>query len=243
MRIEARQFVTNEGNNVMLQMKKQFYCILLTGCIFFLPGSVWAGPGTEGRGAVPSQRHGYVFDQRYQHNHYYPRPGSMVNALPRGYHSAHYRGDNYFFHGGAWYHPSGPGFVVTAPPIGLAIPFLPHAYTTIWVGGIPYYYADSVYYTWVPERKVYVVSKPPPDSEVIEEPEIPKKIFVYPKEGQSLELQATDRYECHGWAKEQTGFDPTQPGGGVSADQNGSKRQEYNRAMQACLDARGYSTR
>ncbi len=39
----------------------------------------------------------------------------------------------------------------------------------------------------------------------------------------------------------QTGFDPTQPGGGVAPDQNGARRQQYQRAMTACLEARGYS--
>ncbi|TKB12249.1 DUF6515 family protein [Desulforhopalus sp. IMCC35007] len=228
----------------MLKVKKQLCWILLIGNIFFVSGAVLAGPGGEGRRGGPSSPGpGYMFDQRYQHNHYYPRPGAMVNALPGGYRSVPFRGDHYFFHGGAWYRPNGPGFVVTAPPIGLAVSFLPLAYTTIWVGGIPYYYADNTYYTWAPERRVYVVSEPPPDSEVIEDPEMPNKIFVYPKEGQSQEQQATDRYECHSWAKGQTGFDPTQPVGGVAAAQNSAKRQDYNRAMRACLDARGYSTK
>jgi len=36
-------------------------------------------------------------------------------------------------------------------------------------------------------------------------------LFIYPKEGQSEEQQKKDRYECHLWAAEQTGFDPTAP--------------------------------
>jgi len=36
-------------------------------------------------------------------------------------------------------------------------------------------------------------------------------LFVYPKEGQSDEQQRKDRYECHMWAVQQTGFDPTVP--------------------------------
>lgn len=34
---------------------------------------------------------------------------------------------------------------------------------------------------------------------------------VYPAKGQSAKQQDQDRYECHGWAREQSGFDPTQP--------------------------------
>ncbi len=35
--------------------------------------------------------------------------------------------------------------------------------------------------------------------------------FLYPKKGQSAEQQSTDKYECHQWAVEQTGFDPMNP--------------------------------
>lgn len=34
-------------------------------------------------------------------------------------------------------------------------------------------------------------------------------LFVYPSQGQSQEQQSRDRYECHMWAVQQTGFDPT----------------------------------
>jgi hypothetical protein len=33
-------------------------------------------------------------------------------------------------------------------------------------------------------------------------------MFIYPKEGQSDEQLEKDKYECYGWAKKQTGFDP-----------------------------------
>ena len=33
--------------------------------------------------------------------------------------------------------------------------------------------------------------------------------FVYPAKGQSPEQQKKDEYECHGWAVQQTGFDPS----------------------------------
>lgn len=37
------------------------------------------------------------------------------------------------------------------------------------------------------------------------------EVFVYPKQGQSQELFQKDQFECHTWAKQQTGFDPSQP--------------------------------
>jgi hypothetical protein len=35
--------------------------------------------------------------------------------------------------------------------------------------------------------------------------------FVYPAKGQSAQQQQKDEFECHGWAVQQTGFDPTKP--------------------------------
>ena len=37
------------------------------------------------------------------------------------------------------------------------------------------------------------------------------EVFVYPTKGQSKEQQEQDEFSCYKWAKEQTGFDPTQP--------------------------------
>lgn len=34
-------------------------------------------------------------------------------------------------------------------------------------------------------------------------------IMVYPMQGQSPEQQSKDRYECHSWAVQQSGFDPS----------------------------------
>jgi hypothetical protein len=37
------------------------------------------------------------------------------------------------------------------------------------------------------------------------------EIYVYPKPGQSQDAFEKDQYECHNWAKQQTGFDPAAP--------------------------------
>jgi Glycine zipper len=34
-------------------------------------------------------------------------------------------------------------------------------------------------------------------------------LYIYPNKGQSPEQQSRDRYDCHRWAVQQTGFDPT----------------------------------
>lgn len=35
--------------------------------------------------------------------------------------------------------------------------------------------------------------------------------FVYPAKGQSAQQQQSDESQCHGWAVQQSGFDPTRP--------------------------------
>ena len=183
----------------------------------------------------------YVFDKRYNHNRYYPKRGHAVKELPHNYRVFNYRRSNYYFHDGIWYQPARIGFTIILPPVGLVLPLLPPFYTTIWVSGTPYYYADGVYYLWRADDRVYVVTDPPPEDKVAPEPATPDKLFIYPKEGQTEEQQATDRYECHRWSVGETGFDPTKPGGDVPEGQNTSKRLEYQRAMKACLEARNYS--
>lgn len=197
--------------------------------------------GNAHRNDTPNRPPGYVLDNRYRHDHYYPPRGHAVPVLPPDHRVVPYRGERYYFHSGAWYRRSGTRFVVILPPIGLVVPFLPPFYTTIWVGGLPYYYAGGVYYMWRPEERGYVVSEAPPESEVSEQPAVPDQLFVYPMKGQSEQQQATDRYQCHRWAADQTGFDPTQPGGNVPESQIASKRADYQRAMKACLETRGYS--
>jgi hypothetical protein len=72
-------------------------------------------------------------------------------------------------------------------------------------------------------------------------PTIAENLSVTPKFGQTKEQLATDRAECQVWAKGQTGFDPTQYGGGVGPSDYNARRQQYGRAMAACLEGHGYS--
>jgi hypothetical protein len=137
---------------------------------------------------------------------------------------------------------------VVAPPVGLFVPFLPLAYTTIWLSGIPYYYANDTYYTQTAGGYVVVeppqgeVSETPPGTQQNEE-SMENKMFIYPRKGQSEKQQADDRYECHTWAVGQTNYDPTRNPSGIPVDQIMQKRSEYQRAMASCLDARGYTAK
>ena len=75
-------------------------------------------------------------------------------------------------------------------------------------------------------------------------PSSTEKIFVYPRQGQSEELQAKDHYEYHSWAISQTNFDPTQPSAGdIPEALRNQMRASYLRAQGACLDGRGYTMR
>jgi len=193
------------------------------------------------------------FDNRYNHGGYYPSRGFVVRDLPGGYRPYYWHGSHYYFAGGVWYAPGPAGFVVIGAPIGLAVAALPPVYTTVWFGGVPYYYADSTYYQWNAPQNSYVVVDAPPGADQPGAAPSPDaaapsgttgdNAYIYPKNGQSQEQQAADKFECHDWAKNQTGFDPTQPGGGVDPSQNAARRDQYQRAMGACLEARGYSVK
>lgn len=184
---------------------------------------------------------------RYGHAHYYyPPRGYVTSWLPPNYYTVNYGYSRYYYGGGVWYRPYGSYYTVIAPPLGLTIGFLPSAYTTLWYGSAPYYYANSVYYTRRPYYDDYVVTAPPtgaPDRVEESVTSAGEDFFMYPREGQSEEQQARDRYECHRWSVEETGFDPTQPGAEGSSDQLASRRSDYVRAISACLDARGYTVR
>jgi hypothetical protein len=181
------------------------------------------------------------WDTRYRHNRYYPARGHYVSSLPRSYHTVYHRRSPYYFSGGVWYRPFGRHFTVIAPPIGLIVPILPPFYTTLWLGGIPYYYANETYYTYYRDGG-YIVTDPP-KAEISETAPDADWLYSYPSQGQSEQQQADDRYACHRWASGQTGYDPTQPLGGVAASETAQTRSDYQRALGACLEGRGYSVK
>ena len=60
------------------------------------------------------------------------------------------------------------------------------------------------------------------------------KLYVYPAGGQSQAQLAEDRYQCHVWAADQSGHDPTLGAGDRDAAEN------YTRAFTACMEGRNY---
>jgi hypothetical protein len=205
--------------------------------LFFLVGWAQADPNRGRDGRQSGQRD--FRDSRYRLNRTYPARGVIVPALPRDRHVVVHGGTRFYFSAGTWYRPQGPRYTVIVPPVGLIVPVLPPHYATIWVRGVPYYYANEIYYGH--RGSGYVVVDQPRE-EVSEAPPAAEKMFIYPRLGQSEELQADDRYACHRWAVDQTGFDPTQSFTG-SETRRGEKRADYQRAMGACLDGRGYTVK
>jgi hypothetical protein len=149
----------------------------------------------------------------------------------------------YGWRGGFW----GPwGWGLGGLGLGLYFATLPYYYSTYWWGGVPYYYADDNYYIWNSGVGQYQTVAPP--AEILNQAggpgaggqgAGPSELIAYPKNGQSQEQLGKDKFECHRWAATQTGFDPTQSGGG-SAPGN---RSDYFRAQAACLEGRGYSVK
>jgi hypothetical protein len=178
-----------------------------------------------------------------------------------GYHGSYYRGSGYYgrgyygggyWHGGYWNGSFWRGGCCFGPRFGFGwfLPILPAFYATYWWGGIPYYYANDAYYTWSPNYNGYVATDPPagpadndgqPPAAGSQAPAngapANGQTFEYPKNGQTAEQQASDRYQCHQWAVSQSGYDPTGNGTATTGQDN------YHRALTACMEGRGYSVR
>lgn len=172
-----------------------------------------------------------------------PNYGRVVTRLPPGYRDYYWRGRPYYYAGGHWYNRRGASYVVVGAPFGLFVSYLPSYYSTVWVGGSRYYYVDDTYYSYDPLRRGYIVTRSPYgddagyDEDYGDDESVQDELYIYPTRGQSEQQQADDKYECHKWSFEQTGFDPTQ------MQHESSKREQYDRALTACLTARGYSVK
>lgn len=216
-------------------MKTSFWVVLIGSVSLLFVAPTWA-----------QEHRNEHYDTAHGHNHYYPARDVHFDRVPIGARQFEFHGDHYWWHDGVWYRPFGGAYVVVGAPIGLYIPLLPAFATAVVFGGITYYYANDTYYYYHPDIQQYEVVAPP---QAVSAPAIPANstgamasavnhdIFVYPRNGQSAEQTAKDRYECHVWAVSQTGFDPTMAGGG-----NG-RRADYQRAQSACLDGRGYTVK
>ena len=67
------------------------------------------------------------------------------------------------------------------------------------------------------------------------------RVALAPRNGQTADQEARDRYECYRFAVTQSGFDPLRYG--APSASNGEPQSAYARAQAACFEARGYSVR
>jgi hypothetical protein len=201
--------------------------------------------GARGYGGVSAAHYGAAY-----HNSYQGRPGYPGHYGYGGYGYGHGYSTGAYWRGGYW---NGGWWPRAYYGVGFSwfLPVLPLAYATYWWGGVPYYYANDVYYTYDPNYQGYVATDPPPvadssgsaaaSSDSSAPPPdaaqsapngpidgAPPQIYMYPKNGQTAEQTAADRAACQQWATQQAG----------SVAQNGPN---YNRAMVACVEGRGYS--
>jgi hypothetical protein len=199
---------------------KKVACLILILTLSILLINPFYSEAQGGHGAGHSGGHGAGHSGGH---------GGYYGGGPGGYHGGWYGGYPGWYYGGWWF------------PWAVTIAVLPPYYQTIWLGGYPYYYADRTYYAPTTTGGYMVVSPPQGENNQPSSKNQPSmQLFIYPRNGQSEKQQANDRYKCHRWAVGQTNYDPTQPPGGSPSVQKGS---DYNRAMTACLDARGYTAK
>ncbi|MDP2004143.1 MAG: hypothetical protein Q8K45_00555 [Rubrivivax sp.] len=124
-----------------------------------------------------------------------PAYGSVYGGLPAGAVSVQIGGGRYWRHGGHYYRPWGPRWMIVAPPVVLAAP-------------------------------VYTQTLPDAAPPLPPQPSRPDPV-IYPRNGQSAEQTEFDRQDCNRWAT-------TQPAALADAG-------VFHRAVEACMDGRGYS--
>jgi hypothetical protein len=165
----------------------------------------------------------------------------FLPILPYGYATYYWGGVPYYYWNDLYYtySPADSGYVVTEPPPvsgndnGTAQPPDSGGAPPADSGGA---YGDAGGQYNAPAAAGQYGSPPVGATQAAPGGSAPD-LYLYPRNHQTDQQMATDRYECHSWAVGQTGFDPTRSGA-----QSGST-DDYRRAMIACLDARGYSAR
>lgn len=191
-------------------------------------GRFWGGGYWGGR-YWPGSRYGVGF-------------AWFLPVLPFGYATYYWGGLPYYYYDNAYYQwdPSYNGYVATDPP-----PVAQSGSNEPAPGDVPDG-SDAPSADYVPAPQSNDSPLPESSNSVASSAASagPRgnwggaaDIFVYPRNGQSEQQTATDRFECHKWSVSQTGFDPTR-----SVNLQGTST-DYRRAMGACMDARGYSVK
>ncbi len=165
------------------------------------------------------------------------RPGHTIDRFPDRYSRVPYRGQDYYFSGGYWYRPYGPGYIIVTPPYGVRVSYLPDYARQVWIGGALFFLVADTYYQYLDASRDYVVVNPPQVQQPVPVQQGGYDVIAYPMQGQPPQQVEQDRYQCHRWAVEQSGFDPAQANQAPPVQ----VADTYRRAMGACLAGRGYS--
>jgi hypothetical protein len=176
---------------------------------------------------------GYWGGAFWPHVWFYPGWAWFLPTLPFGYATFWWGGVPYYYYNSLYYtwNPNYDGYVVTDPPPAAGSDY--SADNPGDAGSAPQYdYSQAA-----PPANAGPAASPPAAGAPVQ-PRGASDLYLYPRNGQSDTQTQNDRYECHSWALNQTGFDPTR-----SAQQASGNAADYRRAMIACLDARGYSAR
>lgn len=91
----------------------------------------------------------------------YPTLGFYFNALPFGYYPFYMGSSLYYYYDGIFYRPYDDGYVVTAPPVGAAVPGLPKGAKAIMIDNQQFFEYNGIYYKIIINDKgdkVYVVA-------------------------------------------------------------------------------------
>jgi hypothetical protein len=162
----------------------------------------------------------------WPHAYFYPGYAWFLPLLPLGYATFWWGGLPYYYYDNLYYtwNPGYNGYVVTDPP--------PVAGTDSGDGSDASQYSSA---DGSADASQYSGAAPSPRAGA--QAGAAGDVYVYPRNGQNDQQTSNDRYECHSWAANQTGFDPTR-----GAQQSGTSA-DYRRALIACLDARGYTAR
>jgi len=145
----------------------------------------------------------------------------------RGHHRAGWHGER----GASSRYRSGGQGGWSLPGLGFYFVSIPSYCKLIYWQGVPYYYADDLYYQWNGTVGAYEQVQPPAGLAENTEAPVLRDLFVFPNGDQTIEQLERDREECHWWAADQVGLDPK-----VAAS-----RANYLRADGDCLEARDYS--
>jgi hypothetical protein len=195
-------------------------------------------------GALPREHHVVIFGGvRYffgagiwyrRHNEHFivvaPPLGVIVPVLPPAYATVWVGGAPYYYANNVFYVRQPAGYVVVQdPPSNMIVEQAPAS--PVVVEQNPASRTSGVVELGHANATNARSSAVMPQAPVVAATITPQ-LFVYPRQGQSPDLQTKDRNECHVWAVSQVGSDPNSAANPRLGD--------YQRALGACLDGRGY---